>query len=576
MYRYLLLPLLLLLCWILPAAGQNGVQSEALRVLLREREEYQRKYGQDSMRPLGDFSEARYARDHAFAVEYLRKLRALDTTGLSFDDQITLELLRFVTDDEVQEYELQGYLNPILADAGFQMNLPRRIPGSFRNVREAEQYLQLLADIPRYCEEHFALMRRGLQLGISQPSVIIRSFESSYNSQLVEQPEQSAFFAPFRMKPAGVDSATWQALVARGRRAVAEIVIPQYKAIRQFYEREYIPSTKKSLGVIDYPNGRRYYQQRVSYFTTTSMSYDEVYELGLREVARIEAEMKQVIQEVGFKGSLQDFIQYLRTEPRFYPKTAEELLKEASYIAKQIDGKLPQFFGRLPRLPYTVAPVPADLAPNYTAGRYSPGRGTRAGEYWVNTYNLPSRSLYNLEALSLHEAVPGHHLQMALSLELENVPAFRRSLYVNAFGEGWALYCEWLGTEMGFFKDPYSRFGKLTYEMWRACRLVVDVGLHARGWTREQAVDYLASHTALSMHEVNTEADRYISWPGQALSYKMGELKIRALRRKAEQALGERFDIRAFHDMLLSKGTVTLAIMEQMVDRFIAEQSAKK
>ena len=576
MYRYLLLPLLLLLCWILPAAGQNGVQSEALRVLLREREEYQRKYGQDSMRPLGDFSEARYARDHAFAVEYLRKLRALDTTGLSFDDQITLELLRFVTDDEVQEYELQGYLNPILADAGFQMNLPRRIPGSFRNVREAEQYLQLLADIPRYCEEHFALMRRGLQLGISQPSVIIRSFESSYNSQLVEQPEQSAFFAPFRMKPAGVDSATWQALVARGRRAVAEIVIPQYKAIRQFYEREYIPSTKKSLGVIDYPNGRRYYQQRVSYFTTTSMSYDEVYELGLREVARIEAEMKQVIQEVGFKGSLQDFIQYLRTEPRFYPKTAEELLKEASYIAKQIDGKLPQFFGRLPRLPYTVAPVPADLAPNYTAGRYSPGRGTRAGEYWVNTYNLPSRSLYNLEALSLHEAVPGHHLQMALSLELENVPAFRRSLYVNAFGEGWALYCEWLGTEMGFFKDPYSRFGKLTYEMWRACRLVVDVGLHARGWTREQAVDYLASHTALSMHEVNTEADRYISWPGQALSYKMGELKIRALRRKAEQALGERFDIRAFHDMLLSKGTVTLAIMEQMVDRFIAEQMAKK
>jgi uncharacterized protein (DUF885 family) len=230
----------------------------------------------------------------------------------------------------------------------------------------------------------------------------------------------------------------------------------------------------------------------------------------------------------------------------------------------------------LPRLPYTVAPVPADLAPNYTAGRYSPGRGTRAGEYWVNTYNLPSRSLYNLEALSLHEAVPGHHLQMALSLELENVPAFRRSLYVNAFGEGWALYCEWLGTEMGFFKDPYSRFGKLTYEMWRACRLVVDVGLHARGWTREQAVDYLASHTALSMHEVNTETDRYISWPGQALSYKMGELKIRALRRKAEQALGERFDIRAFHDMLLSKGTVTLAIMEQMVDRFITEQMAKK
>jgi uncharacterized protein (DUF885 family) len=418
-------------------------------------------------------------------------------------------------------------------------------------------------------------MRRGLKTGVSQPPVIIESFAASYKNQILPNPKESIFFAPFKDRPPGIDSAQWNIYTAKGLKKIEEVVLPQYKGIKQFYEQEYIPQTKKSLGVIDYPNGAAYYQQRVNFFTTTNVSYNDVYELGLKEVARIELEMMQVLKDVNFKGNLQEFIQILRTDPRFYAKVPDELLKEASFIAKKIDGKLPQFFGKLPRLTYTVAPVPADLAPNYTGGRYSPGRGTRAGEYWVNTYNLPARPFYNLEALSLHEAVPGHHLQMALSLELENVPAFRRNLYVNAFGEGWALYCEYLGTEMGFYKDPYSRFGKLTYEMWRACRLVVDVALHTKGWSRQQAVDYLASHTALSMHEVNTEIDRYISWPGQALSYKFGELKIRALRIKAEKELGKQFDLSAFHDMLLSKGTVTLSIMEKMVDRFIAETKSK-
>ena len=256
----------------------------------------------------------------------------------------------------------------------------------------------------------------------------------------------------------------------------------------------------------------------------------------------------------------------LRTDPRFYVTTPEALLKEASYIAKQIDWTLPRFFGKLPRQPYGVQPVPAFLAPGYTGGRYSPARGNRAGEYWVNTYNLKSRPLYVLESLTLHEAVPGHHLQMALNAEMEGVPAFRRNLYLSAFGEGWALYCEYLGTEMGFFKDPYSRFGKLTYEMWRACRLVIDVGIHAKGWTQQQAVDYLADHTALSMHEVNTEIVRYISWPGQAVSYKIGELKIREIRKKMEDRLKDKFDIRAFHDLILSKGTVTLGILERLAN----------
>jgi uncharacterized protein (DUF885 family) len=302
------------------------------------------------------------------------------------------------------------------------------------------------------------------------------------------------------------------------------------------------------------------------------MPYEEVYQTGLREVARIEKEMDDVMKEVGFKGTLKEFIAMLRTDPRFYATTPEGLLKEASYIAKKVDWTLPRFFGKLPRQPYGVQPVPAFLAPGYTGGRYSPApiNSGRAGEYWVNTYDLKSRPLYVLESLTLHEAVPGHHLQMALTQELEHVPQFRRNLYLSAFGEGWALYCEYLGEEMGFFKDPYARFGKLTYEMWRACRLVIDVGIHAKDWTRDQAVQYLADHTALSIHEVNTEVVRYIAWPGQAVSYKIGELKIRELRKKAEDALKEKFDIRAFHDMILSQGTVTLNILEQMTDAFIA------
>jgi uncharacterized protein (DUF885 family) len=317
-----------------------------------------------------------------------------------------------------------------------------------------------------------------------------------------------------------------------------------------------------------------YYQNRVYQFTSTDLSYDEIYNIGLNEVARIKNEMLDVLKEVGFDGGLQEFITYLRNEPKFYAETPEQLLKEASFIAKKADGMLPQFFGKLPRQPYGVEAVPAHLAPTYTGGRYSgaPLNSRRAGHYWVNTYNLKSRPLYVLESLTLHEAVPGHHLQIALAKELDNLPAFRRNLYVNTFGEGWGLYSEYLGKEMGFYKDPYSYFGRLTYEMWRACRLVLDVGLHAKGWTKEQAVKYLSENTALSLHEVNTEINRYIAWPGQALAYKIGELKIKELRKKSEEKLKDKFDIREFHDLILSQGTVTLKIMEQMVDRYIAEK----
>ena len=334
---------------------------------------------------------------------------------------------------------------------------------------------------------------------------------------------------------------------------------------------DYLPNLRTTLGASNLPNGVAYYQERVRHYTTLNLTPDAVHQTGIAEVARIRAEMDAVIAKTGFTGTFAEFLTFLRTSEQFYPKTAGQLLREASYIAKRADDKLPAFFGRLPRQPYGVSPVPDAIAPKYTAGRYAsaPAGGTKAGQYWVNTYNLPSRSLYTLESLTLHEAVPGHHLQTALSAELTNLPVFRRFLYVDAFGEGWGLYCEWLGREMGFYTDPYSDFGRLTYEMWRACRLVVDTGIHAKGWSREQAVQYMADHTALSMHEIGTEVDRYISWPGQALAYKTGELKIKELRRQAEAALNERFDIRQFHDALLGQGTVTLPILEQVVAEYI-------
>jgi uncharacterized protein (DUF885 family) len=284
--------------------------------------------------------------------------------------------------------------------------------------------------------------------------------------------------------------------------------------------------------------------------------------------------MHVVMQKAGFQGDFASFLKFLRTDPRFYAKTPDELLQYASWVAKRIDGKLPSEFKTLPRLPYTVEPVPADIAPKYTTGRYvgSPQGSTMPGIYWVNTYKLDSRPLYNLEALTLHEAVPGHHLQISLSRELENLPNFRRFSYISAFGEGWGLYSEWLGKEMGFYTDPYSDFGRLSYEMWRACRLVVDTGIHSMGWTRQQAIDYMATRTALPLHEVETEIDRYISWPGQALAYKLGELKIKELRKRAEQALGTRFDRREFHDVVLGSGAVPLNVLEANIDRWIASQ----
>jgi uncharacterized protein (DUF885 family) len=524
--------------------------------------------------PLGSVQEEDYLRRYTFYKSVYVKLNNVDKSKLVFDDEINLELLKYSIEEELSSYQFKEYLNPILADEGFHTGLASMGSRVLTSKKEFEDYIKELKDIPRYIDGKLALMRRGLELGICQPRAILNGYENTYEQHIVDDPEKSVFWSPFLKKPFGIADEDWKKITDEGRNAVQQFAIEGFRKIKSFFDHEYLPKTRTTIGVSNFPDGLAFYQDRVHHYTTTDLSYEEVYQLGLQEVARIKKEMQDILKEVNFIGTMQEFITWLRTDSRFYATTPEQLLKEASYIAKKADGMLPLLFGKLPRQPYGVEEVPAYLAPTYTAGRYSGSSisSKSAGHYWVNVYDLKSRPLYALEALTLHEAVPGHHLQTSLTQELTDLPEFRRNLYVNAFGEGWGLYCEYLGTEMGFYKDPYSRFGKLTYEMWRACRLVLDVALHTKGWTREQAVTYLSENTALSLHEVNTEINRYISWPGQALAYKMGELKIKELRKRAEDKLKEQFDVREFHDLVLSRGSVTLNILEEMVDRYIEEK----
>ncbi|MBA2244714.1 MAG: DUF885 domain-containing protein, partial [Gemmatimonadetes bacterium] len=350
-------------------------------------------------------------------------------------------------------------------------------------------------------------------------------------------------------------------------------VVPAYQEFLEFMTGEYVPGARQTIAARDLPNGQEYYEYLVRSYTTLDVTPEEVHQRGLSEVSRIRAEMEEIMRQAGHRGSFQEFLTFLRSDPRFYVDSPEELLRHTSLVLKRMDGQLPRLFGRLPRMPYGIREIPAFIAPRTTTAYYSrpSGDGTRSGTYWVNTYDLRSRPLYEVEALSLHEAVPGHHLQIALQQELEGIPSFRRFSGFTAFTEGWALYAERLGLESGFYTDPYSNFGRLTYEMWRACRLVVDTGMHYKGWTRQQAIDFMAENSALSLLNITNEVDRYIAWPGQALAYKTGELKIRELRQEAERELGTAFDVRVFHDVVLGSGAVPLTVLEENVRRYIAE-----
>jgi uncharacterized protein (DUF885 family) len=521
---------------------------------------------------LGQVDEASQQRRLVELKQRFAELQAIPRGGLPRADQVNAEVLAEELRARIAHIEVKQYLITIQGDESFYSNLsqlPRNQP--LHDVAEYEKYLKRLRDIPRYFDENLALMRTGLKLGMTSPQVILKGRDQAARMHAVNDVHQSVFYKPFEKIPAAIPAAEAARLRAAGEAAIREAVVPAYAKVAKFIAEEYIPGARKTIAASELPGGREYYRSQIREYVTKDISPEEIHALGLREVARIHAEMESIKTEVGFKGDFAAFLVYLRTDPQFYAKTPEELLMRAAYIAKDIDGRLPAFFGVLPRLPYRVEAVPADIAPFYTGGRYveASSGSDEPGTYWVNTYDLKSRPLYVLPALTLHEAVPGHHLQIALAAEQHGLPAFRRFSYFSVTGEGWGLYAEKLGQEMGVYKTPYERFGRLTYEMWRACRLVVDTGMHAMGWPREKSISFMRDNTALSEHEIETETDRYIGWPGQALSYKIGELAILELRRKAEVALGARFDKRKFHDAILSTGSVPLPVLEEEIDRFI-------
>ncbi|KAA2219755.1 DUF885 domain-containing protein [Maribacter flavus] len=549
-------------------------QKQALEKIIGEVEAFE-LYDRSEF-PLGRYLPEVYKKDANFAQEQLAKLESIETVDLSETEMISLELLKFSLQNRVDEYKHELYLNPIQADQGFHLSLNYRIR-PLRDYESARQYLKALNDMPRFAEEHFQVLRMALEKKVSQPKVIFEGYESTYNQHITENISDNAFYGPFKDLPSSLTTAQKDSILGAAKVAIEAAVVPTFKKIKDFFESEYLPNTRNTFGISDTPGGAELYQNRVNYYTTTNTyTAEDVHQIGLKEVARIRSEMQEIIKSVGFKGSFADFLEFLRTDPQFYVTNGEDLLKEARNIAKQIDAKLPAYFSTLPRKPYGVIKVPDALAPKYTGGRYSGSRSpTEPGYYLVNTYKLDSRPLYVLPSLTLHEAVPGHHLQGSLNQEMsDSIPQFRRNMYLSAFGEGWALYTEFLGDEMGMYKTPYEKFGKLTYEMWRATRLVVDTGIHAKGWTKQQVLDFMKNNTALSLHEINTETDRYIAWPGQALSYKMGELKIRELRTKAEEELGPDFNIREFHEVILGQGTVTLPILERRVNDYIKSKKS--
>ncbi|HEV7241696.1 MAG TPA: DUF885 domain-containing protein [Thermoanaerobaculia bacterium] len=513
-------------------------------------------------------------RQYTFAKATLAELATIDRAKLPASEAVNYDMFRRQMEDAVAGYELGDYQLPFNADSGFHTGfsrLAKEVP--LATAKDYDNYNARLRAWPRYVREQIAHLRAGLKRGMTIPRVTLEGYDGTISAHVVDDPSKSVFWLPFEKFPSTVPASEHERLRRDGRAAVLA-AISGYAELLDFFRKEYLPGARTTLGAYELPNGRAFYRQKIREFTTLDLTPEEIHKTGLAEVERIGAEMNAVMKQVGFQGTFAEFLVFLRTDPRFYAKTPEELLSRASRIAKRMDGKLPSLFKTLPRLPYTVDPVPADLAPKYTTGRYvgAPQGSTQPGIYWVNTYKLEARPLYNMEALTLHEAVPGHHLQIALSRELEDLPNFRRYSYISAFGEGWGLYSEWLGVEAGFYTDPYDNFGRLTYEMWRACRLVVDTGLHSMNWTRQQAIDYMATRTALPIHEVTTEVDRYISWPGQALAYKLGELKIKELRKRAEAALGTRFDVREFHDVVLGSGAVPLNVLEGNVDAWIAKQ----
>jgi len=510
---------------------------------------------------------------------FLTRLRAIPRDSLTRAEQINRDIAERGMRESLESSELGGFLIPITNREGFHTGFPelhQRTP--LRTTEDYRNYIARLAAFRRYTAGYIELMREGLRRGMTLPSVSLDGIEETITPHIVTDPTKSLLWKPFAEFPATVPTADRAALTASARTAITTGVAAGYQDFLSFIQKEYRPGARKTLGASQLPNGQAFYAQRVrSYTTLEDATPESVHQTGLREVARIRAAMDSVMKAAGWTGDHKSFIHFLRTDPRFYAKTPLELLEKNAYFLKLMEGELPRLFRKLPRMSYGIKTIPEYTAPRTTTAYYGQpaGDGTRAGTYWINVYDLPSRPLYEIEALASHEAVPGHHLQIALQQEMTDVPIFRRFSGATAFVEGWALYSESLGKEVGFYKDPYSEFGRLSYDMWRACRLVIDTGIHSKGWTRQQAIDYLAENSALTLTNITNEVDRYIAWPGQAIAYKTGQMKIRELRTEAERELGAKFDVRAFHEVVLGSGSVPLTVLAENVRQWIASEKAR-
>ncbi|WP_239535307.1 DUF885 domain-containing protein [Dyella kyungheensis] len=494
-------------------------------------------------------------------------LDGIDLKQLSPEAQVNYAVYRAQIQNLLAAQKFKQWQMPFNSDSAFWSELGYLLDGDkLRTTQDYQRYVDRLNEVPAYFQQQIDNMRDGLARGFTVPREVLKGRDASISSvSELKDPTQSSFYKPFENMPSSVPAADAAKLRDAAKKAISGKVIPAYANLLTFFHNEYEAKARTTLAAEAMPDGKAFYRQQIIEYTTLDLDPDTIHKMGQEQVAKIHAEMVKTMQDTGFKGSFADFLHFLRTDPQFYAKTPDELLMRTAWVAKQVDAQLGKEFGRLPRQRFAIVPVPADIAPYYTSGRGG------AGTYLVNTYDLPSRPLYNMPALTLHESAPGHSLQLALAAEQRGQPEFRRQGYISAYGEGWGLYSEYLGNEMGIYKTPYDRFGYLTYQMWRACRLVVDTGIHHLGWTRQQAIDFMTQNTALSDREIANEVDRYISWPGQALSYELGYLKILELRQKAEQALGTKFDIRHFHDTVLQIGSVPLPVLEKRIERFIAD-----
>jgi prolyl oligopeptidase len=510
--------------------------------------------------------------------EFLRRLRFIDSSKLTETDQLNYDLFRRSLENSIDGHQFKNYLMPMSQRGGVQSLESTAETLRLANVQDYEDWLARMAQIETVIEQTMSRMEEGRESGYMPPKILMERIPAQISMQLVEDPEQSPFFKSFAAMPDSIVDADRERLQQLAKDLIDESVVPGYREFASYFNNVYLPASRDTIGASSLPDGEAFYEYRTRLYTTTQMTPDEIHRLGLNEVKRIRDEMQLVIDELEFEGSFDDFLTFLRTDPQFYYDTPEELFEGYLAISKRIDPELVKVFGKLPRMPYGLRPIPDNIAPDTTTAYYNrpAADGSRPGYYYVNLYRPEVRPKYEMEVLSIHEAVPGHHLQISLQMELEEMPNFRKYSGFTAFTEGWGLYSESLGYEMGFYKDPYSKFGALTYDMWRAVRLVVDTGMHFKGWTRQQAIDFFKDNAAKTEADIINEIDRYISWPGQALAYKIGQLKMLELRRKAEQALGNDFDIKAFHDALLGGGALPMEILETRMNRWLSEQLKQK